>query len=99
MRTFICLDPADFLKKIKCPVLALFGEKDLQVPAKINSEIMKSIFDSFGKENYNILILQSHNHLFQNAKTGNIFEYALINETISTQTLNYIKEFLIKFVK
>ncbi len=96
MRTYILLDPAEYLKDIKCPVLALFGEKDLQVSANINSEIMKSVFDSMGKTNYEILILKSHNHLFQNAKTGNIYEYCLINETISNLTLEKIKEFLFK---
>ncbi len=99
MRTFISLDPADYLNKIKCPTLALFGEKDLQVPWKANSEIMKSIFDSTEIKNYFIYTLPSHNHLFQIARTGNIDEYGLIQQTISEQTLGYIKEFLNKIIK
>src|SRR5690606_1922069 len=36
MTWFIRYDPAPALEKVKCPVLALFGEKDLQVPASSN---------------------------------------------------------------
>lgn len=99
MRTFITTDPADYIKDIKCPILALFGEKDLQVPAKENSELMKSIFSQSGNSKAVIMIMNSCNHLFQTAKTGNIFEYALISETISDATLKVIEEFLLKIMR
>ncbi|MGH9388683.1 MAG: alpha/beta hydrolase, partial [Vicinamibacteria bacterium] len=33
LKFFLDYDPASALEKVQCPVLALFGEKDLQVPA------------------------------------------------------------------
>ena len=45
MENFIKLDPTIALQKVKCPVLAINGEKDLQVPASIN---LKFINDSLG---------------------------------------------------
>jgi fermentation-respiration switch protein FrsA (DUF1100 family) len=38
MLNFIRYNPATALEKVKCPVLALNGEKDLQVPPKVNLE-------------------------------------------------------------
>ena len=34
--TFVKYDPQVYLKKVRCPVLALNGEKDLQVPCSEN---------------------------------------------------------------
>lgn len=94
-KTFIALDPSYYIKKIKCPALLLFGEKDLQVPAKQNLEAINSILSQTNQTNLKIIVAPSANHLFQKASTGNIFEYALIKETISDDTLNFIKDFLI----
>ena len=41
MQFFIKYNPAITLKDVKCPVLALDGEKDLQVPSKINLDAIK----------------------------------------------------------
>jgi len=41
MQCFIKHDPALPLEKVKCPVLALNGTKDLQVPPKENLEAIK----------------------------------------------------------
>lgn len=99
IKTFIPLDPADYIKNIKCPSLILFGEKDLQVPAILNSDLMNKILSNTQKEFVKIFILPSCNHLFQTCNTGNIYEYALIKETISESTLNIIKEFLLTIKK
>lgn len=100
MKTFLSLDPADYIKKIRCSSLILFGEKDLQVPAKENLEAIIKIINEINqaekieRKNFTIFVMPSCNHLFQKANTGNIYEYALIEQTISNDVLNYIKEFL-----
>ncbi|OXB19572.1 hypothetical protein B0A80_19760, partial [Flavobacterium tructae] len=38
---FMKIDPASILEKVKCPVLALNGGKDVQVPAEVNLEVIK----------------------------------------------------------
>src|SRR5262249_31146803 len=37
-RSLVRQDPAVYLRKVKIPVLALFGDKDLQVDAQVNAE-------------------------------------------------------------
>ncbi|RZL32156.1 MAG: alpha/beta fold hydrolase, partial [Pedobacter sp.] len=53
---FINYDPLPVLKKTTIPTLAIFGEKDLQVPAKSNSELMNSALREAGNKNYMIKI-------------------------------------------
>ena len=54
------LDPAVALEKVKCPVLALNGEKDLQVPADVNLDAIQTVKPV---ENSKLIIrLKDHNH-------------------------------------
>jgi uncharacterized protein len=41
MRYFLDTDPAQFWSQVKCPVLALNGEKDLQVSHEMNLPAIK----------------------------------------------------------
>ena len=61
MKTFIKFDPSTLFNKIDCPVLALFGEKDLQVLPKLNGDVMKKKFDECNKTNYKIKIFKDAN--------------------------------------
>jgi hypothetical protein len=53
--------------------LALFGEKDLQVDAKQNREMLEK---HLTHKNYTIITFPKANHLFQEALTGTIVEYS-----------------------
>ena len=76
-------DPAFFFSKVKCPILALNGAKDLQVDAKQNlPAILKAASDSCNK-NVTINELAGLNHFFQTCKTGHPSEYPVIQETFS----------------
>ncbi len=88
-RFFVKYDPRPALAKTKCPVLALSGEKDLQVPPKENLAAIK-------KANARIVTkeLPGLNHLFQTATTGLPTEYATIEETFSPAALEEIAGFL-----
>lgn len=96
-KTFLTIDPTDYIKNIKCPALILFGEKYLKVPAIENEKALNFIATENNKTNLNIFVIPQANHLFQKANTGNIYEYALIKGTIDFETLNIIKEFLLSF--
>jgi pimeloyl-ACP methyl ester carboxylesterase len=50
MILFIKYDPAFVLEKMKCPVLALNGERDLQVSAKENLEAIKTALTKGGNK-------------------------------------------------
>lgn len=89
---FIKYDPADDLKKIDIPVLALFGSKDLQVPAEENMEILNDIDNG----NIEIKRYEGLNHLFQKANTGLPQEYGTIKETINEEVLEDIYNWIIE---
>lgn len=83
MQYFLKYDPATSLKKVKCPVLALNGEKDLQVPAKENLLAIESILKKSGNKDVTVKAYAGLNHLFQECKTGSPSEYPTIQQTFS----------------
>ena len=89
-QNFIKIDPATALEKVKCPVLALNGDKDSQVSAKINIEAIKKALTKGGNKKVTTKILPNLNHLFQECKTGSFSEYAEIEQTISPLALEQI---------
>jgi uncharacterized protein len=96
MRFFISFDPQTCLKKTKCPVLALIGEKDLQVPAEQNIPAIEKALVKAKNKDYTVKILPGLNHLFQHCKTGSPKEYANIEETFSPEVLNMISDWILK---
>ena len=62
---FIKYNPAPTLEQVKCPVLAINGEKDLQVPPKENLSAIENALIKAGNKNYEIKMLPGLNHLFQ----------------------------------
>ncbi|GHT11493.1 alpha/beta hydrolase [Bacteroidia bacterium] len=94
MQYFIKYHPAPALEKVKCPVLAINGDKDLQVPAKINLEAIKSALQKGGNKKVTTKELPGLNHLFQEAETGLPTEYATIEQTFSPIALNEIVEWI-----
>ena len=98
-RDFLTYDPKTALTKVKCPILVLNGEKDLQVPPKENLASIEQALIEGGNINYKIIELPRLNHLFQTAKTGSISEYAQIEETISPKALEAIGDWLVEQIK
>ncbi len=95
-RYFIAYDPAATLRKVHCPVLAINGEKDLQVPAKENLDAIRTALAEAGNKNVEVDELPGLNHLFQTAKTGALSEYAEIEETISPVALDKISSWILR---
>jgi fermentation-respiration switch protein FrsA (DUF1100 family) len=97
MRSFVLFDPAAYYQKIHVPVLALNGEKDLQVPAGPN---LKAIRDGLShNRDVTTIAYPELNHLFQTAETGRIEEYGEIEETIAPQVLEDIAAWILKITK
>ena len=98
-RFFLTYDPKTTLGKVKCPVLAINGEKDLQVPPQENLSIIKEALQAGGNQNFTIMELPGLNHLFQTAQTGLPAEYAKIEETISPVALKIISDWILQQTK
>lgn len=94
IRYFLKYDPAKDLQQLHCPVLALFAEKDVQVPAKENAAAVKEALQKADNPNASVMELANLNHLFQECKTGAPEEYATIEQTISPNALKEILNWL-----
>ncbi len=95
---FLALNPAENLKNVHCPVLAINGSKDNQVESKTNLPIIKNSLEKAGNKNYTITEINGLNHLFQHCKTCNLPEYFILDETFNTEALQVIKDWLQKNV-
>lgn len=73
---FLSYNPGKDLRQLNCPVLALFGEKDTQVPPAPNIQKLKKIKRANSKAAITIKTIPEANHLFQKAKTGSPSEYS-----------------------
>jgi pimeloyl-ACP methyl ester carboxylesterase len=98
-RYFLTYDPKPTLEKVKCPVLALVGEKDLQVPPKQNLKAIEDALKKGGNKNFTVEELPGLNHLFQHASTGSPGEYTKIEETFSEDALKIIGDWILEQTK
>ncbi len=90
-------DPRTELAKLTIPVLALYGAKDMQVPALQNEPAMRQALS--GNARATVTVLPDLNHLFQTATTGELKEYGTIKETISPVALKTITDWITSTVK
>lgn len=95
MKEFLRLNPADYLSKVNCPILALNGELDLQVPATQNIPAIKAAVAKNKKGKLKVKTFPKLNHLFQTASTGSPSEYARIEETFNEEALKEILKFIV----
>ena len=82
------IDPKKYLKKIKTPVLAISGQKDLQVDANATEKIMDKYLTS--NTLYFFYKMPDLNHLLQPCTTGSPDEYGQIETTIAPEALESI---------
>ena len=95
-RYLLDYDPLPALQKTLCPVLALNGQKDLQVPPKENlSKIQKALQDA-GNKDSQTSEMPGLNHLFQHCPTGSPSEYGAIEETMAPEALDAVSTWVLK---
>jgi pimeloyl-ACP methyl ester carboxylesterase len=95
-RYFLTYDPRPALRKVRCPVLAVNGEKDLQVSPKQNLPEIEAALREGGNKDFTVRELPGLNHLFQTATKGTPGEYAKIEETISPTALTLIGDWILE---
>ncbi len=98
-RFFLSYDPRIILEKVRCPVLAINGDRDCQVNAKTNLAAIKTALEKGGNKDVTEVVMPGLNHLFQTCKTGLPDEYAQIEETISPKALQTIGDWIDSKVK
>jgi pimeloyl-ACP methyl ester carboxylesterase len=92
-RSVIRADAKPYLARIKAPVLAINGAKDVQVPAAVNLAAIKAGLPA--ATDATTLELPGLNHLFQTANTGLIVEYGKIEETMAPKALSAIVDWTV----
>lgn len=93
---FNVYDPAPTLEKVRCKVLSVIGEKDLQVDCEMNQKAIEAALKRGGNEDYKIVRLADLNHLFQKCETGNPSEYSRIEETLNPAFLKVVTEWILR---
>jgi hypothetical protein len=94
MRFFVIHDPAPVLARVRCPVLAITGELDLQVVPAQNLPAIGAALTQGGNQDHTVLELPGLNHLLQPAKTGLPAEYAQIEVTMAPAALDTVTAWL-----
>lgn len=98
MLHFLKYDPSLALQSVKCPVLALNGDKDLQVSSKENLKAIKKALKKGKNRKVTAEELEGINHLFQECTTGLPIEYGEIEQTISPMVLEEMMSWLKSFL-
>jgi pimeloyl-ACP methyl ester carboxylesterase len=96
VRELLRYDPTPTLKRVRCPVLALDGEKDLQVAADENLPAIRAALKAGGNANVTTMALANLNHLFQHCKTGAVGEYSTIEETFAPEAMKIVSDWIVK---
>ena len=90
MRTFLSLDNSIYLSKLRCPLLAINGEKDCQVPP-INLDAISKATQGRAETH----LMPGLNHLMQHCTTGTPNEYMLIEETMAPEVLELVAQWIL----
>ena len=95
-RALLADRPGQALVKVRCPVLAAGGSKDLQVPPARNLAATAAALKTGGNRDVTVKELPGLNHLFQTAGTGGPTEYGTIEETFAPAALQLIGDWITK---
>jgi pimeloyl-ACP methyl ester carboxylesterase len=63
-------DPVSFLKKIKCPTLCIYGEKDYPIQASGSAGIVRNAFADTSHDDYFVKVFPGAGHQLEIAEGG-----------------------------
>jgi len=89
-RDFLIYDPEPVLEKLQCPVLALSGDRDLQVDSTENVPLLRRVYEMSGNKDFTVVEIEGVNHLFQTAQSGSPALYGAIEETMAPSVLTAV---------
>jgi dienelactone hydrolase len=75
-------------------VLALYGEKDIQVDPVANVQLLEKLTSNQANKSFEVKAIPGLNHLFQHCKKCNLAEYGELDETISPEVLTKVTTWL-----
>ncbi|MBB1285564.1 alpha/beta fold hydrolase [Flavisolibacter sp. BT320] len=96
---FLQYNPDDYVKKLKTKVLALNGDKDVQVTSSANLAGLRASLKKSNSPQYDVVALEGLNHLFQRCQKCTVQEYGELEETIAPAALEAVGNWLVKEIK
>ncbi|WP_306640681.1 alpha/beta hydrolase family protein [Sanyastnella coralliicola] len=94
MIELIELDARTFYEQVTCPILAINGDKDVQVDFGNNLRSIEFAARRANNEDVTTVTLKNHNHLLQESESGAVSQYGSIEQTVSPQALNTVSEWI-----
>jgi pimeloyl-ACP methyl ester carboxylesterase len=95
---FGAYDPQPTIQKVKCPVLAINGSADIQVPADASIHGIEAALKRGGNKQFTTKQFEGLNHLFQKCVKCNVPEYGELATTIEPEVLDFIGSWLVATV-
>ncbi len=92
---FVRYDPVPVLREVHCPVLAVNGGLDLQVPPKENLAGIARALEEGGNTDFETREFAGLNHLFQHCESGAPTEYGKIEETFAPEVLDAVGRWIV----
>lgn len=92
MQYFVAMNLTEAVKKTHCPVFALGGEKDLNVPVSVNNTVLRDNLPA--TKGNKIKVYPGLGHTFQPSKSGLMTECFALEETISQEVLKDISDWI-----
>lgn len=96
---FLDHDPGEDLAKVTVPVLGLYGGHDSQVDADQNTAALQAALEKAGNQDVTITVIPTANHLFQDATTGSVQEYAQLEPHLMPEFLAAVSDWLAAHVQ
>ncbi len=93
-KSFLEADPTPDWEKTTIPVLAIYGGKDVQVPADQSIPALEAALKKAGNTDYKIVTLPDANHLFQKANTGALSEYSTLEPVLTPDFVSAMVDWL-----
>lgn len=98
-RFFLIYEPEEALEALRIPVLALFGELDLQVPPHLNAPAMEAALERSRSPSHLVTVIPGVNHLFLPATNGSPREYATIPKEFEPQFLDLMTTWILAHIQ
>ena len=87
---FAAYNPQPALQKVKCPVLAINGSSDIQVPGTVSLKGIEAALKKGGNKHFATKQFEGLNHLFQKCTKCTVAEYGELDTTIEPAVLETI---------
>jgi len=86
--------PVNDFRHVTCPVLAMNGDKDIQVAYKANLDLINKTLTQAGNRHFETKVMPGLNHLFQHCRTCVLNEYGKLEETFAPEALQTMGDWL-----